>query len=51
MTNDRAKELIEERWGKTMITTSGIPGEFYTTNREQDIKDLAKEILSQRILP
>jgi hypothetical protein len=47
LTNNKVVELINDA-GYTVGSPSGIPGNFYTTNRESDIRRLCEEILLER---
>lgn len=35
--------------GYTVYNTRGIPGDFYTTNRKEDLLTAAKEVLQEKI--
>lgn len=49
MSDKRCKELIDA-CQVDRNCMSGIQGEYYTTNREQDLKKLIVEILYERIV-
>ena len=50
MTNDRCRGILQDL-GYDLNPMKGTPGEFYTTERERDIKALCREILGGRNTP
>jgi hypothetical protein len=49
ISQEEAIRIIEQH-GFDFKTVKGIPGNFYTTNREEDLKLLCQEIIDERIL-
>lgn len=47
-THDRVFELLTYM-GYKVYNTRGIPGEFYTTNRKEDLLEAAREVLQEKI--
>lgn len=49
MTDEMARHMIAERIGHPMRSLSGVTGDFYTVDREKDLRNVVDEILAERI--
>jgi|SRR5271166_4727652 len=47
-THETVFELLDNL-GYTVYNTRGIQGEFYTTNRQEDLLEAAKEVLQEKL--